>query len=299
MSGQDALRESNLEGLELFSRGKVRDIYALDDALLIVASDRISCFDVVLPTPIPGKGKVLTYLTEFWLDYLADLAPNHLITSDVDAMGTAVAAHRDVLRGRSMLVKRAEVLPVECVVRGYLAGSGWRSYREDGTVCGIRLPEGLRESDKLPEPIFTPTTKATEGHDEPVTMAQMEAMVGADAAHRMRDLSIAVYRKAADCAAEKGVIISDTKFEWGVCEGTMTLIDEVLTPDSSRFWPADAYSPGGPQQSYDKQYVRDWLDSTGWDHEPPAPELPDEVVERTTEKYLEASRRITGRAPRA
>jgi len=299
MPAYDTMGESNLQGLDLLSRGKVRDIYTLGEHLLIVTTDRISCFDVVLPTPIPAKGKVLTKLTEFWLDYLRDVVPNHLITTDVDAMGAQVGPLRDALRGRSMLVRRADVLPVECVVRGYLAGSGWRSYRKDGTVCGIRLPDGLKESDRLPEPIFTPTTKASEGHDEPVTMAQMEEMVGAERAHAMRDLSLAVYARGAEYAAERGVIISDTKFEWGLCDGEMTLVDEVLTPDSSRFWPADTYSPGGPQFSYDKQYVRDWLDSTGWDHEPPAPELPDDVVAKTTEKYLEACRRIAGTEPEA
>jgi len=291
------VRETELPGLKLVSRGKVRDIYALDDRLLIVATDRISCFDVVLPTPIPWKGHVLTHLTLFWLDYLRDLVPNHLVTADVDEMGPDVAPYRGVLRGRSMLVRRAEVQPVECVVRGYLAGSGWRSYRETGQVCGVSLPAGLKESEKLPEPIFTPTTKASSGHDEPLTMPQAEQMVGAERARRMRDLSVALYEKAAAYAAERGVIISDTKFEWGLCDGELTLVDEVLTPDSSRFWPADQYEPGRPQASFDKQYVRDWLDAAGWDHEPPAPELPPDVVQRTSEKYLEACRRLTGSVP--
>jgi len=297
MQTPQPVAQTDLEGLELLSRGKVRDMYALDGNLLIVATDRISCFDVVLQTAIPYKGKVLTHLTEFWLDYLKDLVPNHLITADVDAMGPAVAPHRDVLRGRCMLVRRAQVLPVECVVRGYLSGSGWRSYRRDGTVCGIRLPEGLVESDKLPEPIFTPTTKAEEGHDLPMSMARVEEQLGAEPAGRLRDLSIAVYCRAADYARTRGIIIADTKFEWGMIDGELTLIDEVLTPDSSRFWPADDYEPGRPQQSYDKQYVRDWLDESGWNHEPPSPELPEEVVRRTTEKYLEVCRLLTGRAP--
>jgi phosphoribosylaminoimidazole-succinocarboxamide synthase len=293
MQMPEPLAQTDLDGLQLVSRGKVRDIYALGGDLLIVATDRISCFDVVLRTPIPAKGKVLTHLTEFWLGYLQDLAPNHLITADVDAMGPAVAPHRDVLRGRSMLVRRAQVLPVECVVRGYISGSGWRSYRADGAVCGVRLPEGLRESDRLPEPIFTPTSKAESGHDLPMSMQEVEAAVGADLAAGLRDLSIAAYTKAAAYARARGIIIADTKFEWGLVNCELTLIDEVLTPDSSRFWPAAAYAPGRPQQSYDKQYVRDWLDESGWDHEPPSPELPAEVVRRTTEKYLEACRLLT------
>ena len=297
MQMPEPVAQTDLDGLELVSRGKVRDIYALGPDLLIVATDRISCFDVVLRTPIPAKGKVLTHLTEFWLGYLRDLVPNHLVTADVDAMGPAVAPHRDLLRGRSMLVRRAEVLPVECVVRGYLSGSGWRSYREDGTVCGVRLPEGLRESDRLPEPIFTPTSKAESGHDLPMSMQGVEEAVGAELAARLRDLSIAVYAKAAEHARGRGIIIADTKFEWGLVGGELTLIDEVLTPDSSRFWPAADYAPGRAQQSYDKQYVRDWLDESGWDHEPPSPELPEEVVRRTTEKYLEACRLLTGGDP--
>jgi phosphoribosylaminoimidazole-succinocarboxamide synthase len=299
------LVETHLSGLKLENRGKVRDIYSLDSRLLIVATDRISCFDVVLGTPIPWKGKVLTSLTVFWLDFLKDLVPNHLVTADVDRMGPAVLPHRELLRGRTMLVKRARVLPVECVVRGYLAGSGWRSYKEDGTVCGIKLPPGLRESDRLPAPIFTPTTKAAAGHDEPISMAGVEGSVGAELAGRIRDLSLKVYATAADYAAERGIIIADTKFEWGLvpsgaeglCGDALTLVDEALTPDSSRFWPADAYEPGRPQASYDKQYVRDWLDESGWDHEPPAPPLPEEVVRKTAEKYLEACRRLTGRVP--
>ncbi|MFO8007722.1 MAG: phosphoribosylaminoimidazolesuccinocarboxamide synthase [Candidatus Brocadiia bacterium] len=289
--------QTDLEGLDLFNRGKVRDIYALDSQLLIVTTDRISCFDVVLQTAIPLKGKVLTHLTEFWLTYLNDLVRSHLITTDVERMGEAVEPYQDLLRGRTMLVKRAEVLPVECVVRGYLSGSGWRAYQREGAVCGVELPPGLQESDKLPEPIFTPTTKAESGHDEPITFEQMCAQVGRELAERVRDLSVAVYRKAADYAADKGIIISDTKFEWGFCDGELTLVDEVLTPDSSRFWPAETYEPGGPQDSYDKQYVRDWLDEQGWDHEPPSPGLPAEVVHRTVDKYLEACRSLTGAAP--
>ncbi len=291
------LVETDLTGLELFSRGKVRDIYALDSGLLIVATDRISCFDVVLQTPIPWKGKVLTCLTDFWLDRLRDLVPNHLVTADVAKMGPVVQPYADLLRGRSMLVRRADVLPVECVVRGYLSGSGWRSYRDTGAVCGVELPPGLRESDRLPASIFTPTTKAEAGHDLPLSMEEVKGIVGTDLAERIRDLSIMVYEEAAEYAAAQGIIISDTKFEWGLCDGELTLVDEVLTPDSSRFWPADTYEAGGPQLSYDKQYVRDWLDESGWDHEPPSPDLPEDVVRRTSEKYLEACRRLAGCLP--
>jgi phosphoribosylaminoimidazole-succinocarboxamide synthase len=288
---------TDLSGLELVSRGKVRDIYAVGEDLLIVTTDRISCFDVVLQTAIPWKGKVLTRLTEFWLDHLSDLVPNHLITTDIARMGEAVRPHADLLQGRSMLVKRAQVLPVECVVRGYLAGSGWRSYQADGAVCGIRLAPGLVQADKLPEPIFTPTTKAEAGHDEPISMQEMGEMIGAEIAGRMRELSLRVYGTAADYAAERGIIICDTKFEWGLIDGELTLIDEVLTPDSSRFWPADTYKPGGAQLSYDKQFVRDWLDESGWDHEPPSPALPEDVVRKTSEKYLDACRAIAGIVP--
>jgi phosphoribosylaminoimidazole-succinocarboxamide synthase len=291
------LLQTDLAGLKLFSRAKVRDMYSLDSRLLIVTTDRISCFDVVLGTGIPWKGKVLTRLTEFWLDYLGDVVPNHLIATDVDRMGPEVRPHRALLRGRAMLVKRAKVLPVECVVRGYLAGSGWKSYLEDGAVCGVKLPGGLKESEKLPEPIFTPTTKAASGHDEPISMAQVAEAVGAELAGRLRELSLTVYGRAAAHAAGRGIIISDTKFEWGLCDGALTLVDEVLTPDSSRFWPADGYGPGRAQVSYDKQYVRDWLDQAGWDREPPAPPLPEEVVLKTAEKYLEACRRLTGAIP--
>jgi phosphoribosylaminoimidazole-succinocarboxamide synthase len=293
----EAILETDLEGLQLVSRGKVRDIYALGENLLIVTSDRISAYDSILPTGIPAKGMVLTALTEFWLSLMRAATYNHLITTDVDAMGDAVAPHREVLAKRSMLVRRAEVLPVECVVRGYLAGSGWRSYKKDGTVCGIKLPDGLQQADKLPEPIFTPTTKAEEGHDLPMTMDEVREELGEDLANQVRDKSMEVYTKAADYARERGIIICDTKFEWGLVDGNLTLVDEVLTPDSSRFWPAEDYEPGKSQKSYDKQYVRDWLDESGWDHEPPAPELPDEVVQKTAEKYLKACSSLTGGTP--
>jgi len=292
-----AVFETALEGLHLENRGKVRDIYSLGPSLLIVATDRISAYDSILPTPIPWKGKVLTSLSEFWLRRLADVAPNHLITTDVEQMGPEVRPHRELLRGRSMLVRRAEVIPVECVVRGYLAGSAWRSYCADGTVGGAPLPPGLRESERLPEPLFTPTTKAQSGHDESISMDRVRQLAGAETAERLRELSVKLYLEAADYAAGRGIIISDTKFEWGLCDGELTLVDEVLTPDSSRFWPADRYEPGRPQDSFDKQYVRDWLDRSGWDHSPPAPSLPDEVVRKTAEKYLEACRLLTGAAP--
>ena len=296
MEPAPAVAETNLEGIHLVRRGKVRDIYELDGHLLIVASDRISAFDSVLGSAIPLKGHVLTALTLFWFETLDAARSNHLITADVDAMGDAARPHADLLRGRSMLVKKAEVVPVECVVRGYLAGSGWREYRDSGTVCGIKLPDGLVESSKLPEAIFTPSIKAESGHDENISFERACEMHGADLVSELRDRSLAVYREAADYAAQRGILICDTKFEWGNADGELVLIDEVLTPDSSRFWPADRYAPGGPQPSFDKQYVRDWLEAeSGWDKEPPAPPLPDDVIARTTENYVEAYRKLTGR----
>jgi len=298
MQVPQAVLETNLEGLELFNRGKVRDIYCLGPDLLIVATDRISAYDSVLGSGIPWKGKVLTKLTLFWLDFLKGTAPNHLITADVRGMGAEVAAQRDLLQGRSMLVRKAEVLPIECVVRGYLAGSGWREYTESGNVCGIKLPAGLRQASKLPEPIFTPATKAASGHDENITAERAAEIVGQGPAMELRERSVAIYRKASGYAASRGIIISDTKFEWGLCDGELILVDEVLTPDSSRFWPADTYKAGTSPFSYDKQYVRDWLDESGWDHRPPGPALPEEVVLKTSERYLEACRRLTGELPR-
>ena len=286
--------ETKIEGLALLHRGKVRDIYEVGDDLLIVASDRLSAFDSVLPTPIPMKGKVLTGLTLFWLDFLKGDVRNHLIAADVDAMGDGVRAHADVLRGRSMLVRRAKPLAVECVVRGYLSGSAWASYQESGSVCGIALRKGLVESDKLPQPIFTPTTKAESGHDEPLDFGAAAGLVGEETARTIRDRSLWVYQKASEYAASRGVIIADTKFEWGTVNGELILIDEVLTPDSSRFWPADAYAPGRAQASFDKQYVRDWLNESGWDHEPPAPALPPDVVAGATERYMQAYEKIAG-----
>ena len=289
--------ETNLAGLELFSRGKVRDIYRLGPNLLIVATDRISAYDSVLGSGIPWKGKVLTQLTLFWLGHIESAGSNHLITADPAEMGKEAEPHHDLLRGRSMLVRKAEVIPIECVVRGYLAGSGWREYQKEGSVCGITLPPGLRQAEKLPEPVFTPATKAASGHDENITTERAAQIIGQALALQIRDRSVALYCEASEYAASRGIIISDTKFEWGACDGEPTLIDEVLTPDSSRFWPADTYEPGGSPFSYDKQYVRDWLDESGWDHQPPAPSLPDEVVRKTSERYLEACRRLTGGVP--
>ncbi len=291
-----AITEFNLDTLTLLRRGKVRDIFELGDDLLIVASDRISAFDSILGSGIPLKGNVLTALSLFWFDTLAAASDNHVITADVDAMGEAVAPHADILRGRTMLVKKADVVPVECVVRGYLAGSGWKEYQSDGTVCGIQLPDGLVESSKLPESIFTPAVKAESGHDENVSFEVACDMHGSELVSQLRDRSIAIYTEAANYAAQRGIIICDTKFEWGIVDGSLVLIDEVLTPDSSRFWPSDQYEPGKPQPSFDKQYVRDWLESeSGWDKEPPAPPLADHVVQVTTDKYLDAYRKLTGR----
>jgi phosphoribosylaminoimidazole-succinocarboxamide synthase len=276
------------------ARGKVRDIYDAGDArLLLVATDRISAFDVVLPDPIPDKGRVLTAFSAFWFDRTRDLVPNHVITAERWRFPAPFEADID-LSGRSMLVRAATVIPMECVVRGYLSGSGWKQYTESGAVCGIALPDGLVESDRLPDPIFTPTTKAATGHDLPLTPDEAIALVGRDPYERLRDLSIEIYGRIAAVAEARGVIVADTKFEFGSIDGELTLIDEVGTPDSSRFWPADVYAPGAPQPSFDKQFVRDWLDASGWDHEPPPPNLPAEVIERTSEKYREAYERVTG-----
>ena len=276
------------------ARGKVRDIYDLGKALLIVATDRLSAFDVVLPDPVPYKGEVLTKISLFWFERLSDIVPNHLLTADEFDLPESLAAHADSLRGRFMIVKKAEVFPVECIVRGYLAGSGWKEYREKGTVCGQSLPEGLVESSRLHQPIFTPSTKAAIGdHDENITFERMVEIVGAGHAERLRDASLALYSAARDHAASRGIIIADTKFEFGLVDGEVTLIDEVLTPDSSRFWPADEYAPGGPQPSFDKQFVRDWLEASGWDKNPPAPELPEDILAVTAEKYIEAYELIT------
>jgi len=295
MGTMPVLLETDLPGFKPLARGKVRDIYDLGDRLLIVATDRISAFDYVLPTGIPDKGRVLTQLSIFWFDFLRDVVPVHFLTANVDEYPEPLPQYREQLEGRSMLVRRARMLPVECVVRGYLAGSGWKDYLRTGAVCGIPLPPGLRESDKLPEPIFTPATKAQTGHDENISMEDVVALVGAELAERLRDLSLRIYRKAADYAESRGIIIADTKFEFGLINGELVLADEVLTPDSSRFWPRESYRPGGPQPSYDKQYVRDYLEAIGWNKQPPAPALPPEVAEKTAEKYREAYRKLTGK----
>jgi phosphoribosylaminoimidazole-succinocarboxamide synthase len=282
--------------LDLHASGKVRDVYNLDgNHLLFVATDRISAFDYVLATGIPHKGRVLTQMSLFWFDFLKDIVPNHFVTADVDQYPAAIRAHADELRGRSMMVMRAEMFPVECVARGYLSGSGWKEYKATGKVCGIELPTGLNESDRLPEPIFTPATKATTGHDINISFEEMCTLVDPELSRQLRDLTLRIYKKAADYARERGIIIADTKFEFGQTAKGITLADEVLTPDSSRFWPADTYQPGKAQDSYDKQYVRDYLEEIRWNKQPPAPALPHDVALRTSEKYLGAYRQLTGR----
>jgi phosphoribosylaminoimidazole-succinocarboxamide synthase len=281
--------------LNLLRQGKVRDMYDLGDALLMVATDRISAFDVVMPNPILGKGRILTQMSMFWFEVMEGLIPNHLITADVDRFPQACHPYADKIRNRSLLVRKAEPLSVECIIRGYISGSGWKSYLESGRICEMRLPKGLIESDRLPEPIFTPSTKADIGaHDENISFEQVEDILGKALAARLRDVSLAIYKKAVEFAEPRGIIIADTKFEFGLIDDELVLIDEILTPDSSRFWPKDTYRPGGPQKSFDKQYVRDYLLSLGWDKRPPAPELPPEVVENTRRKYDEALHRLTG-----
>ncbi len=288
--------KTDIKGVKLLHRGKVRDLYELDDAILMVATDRLSAFDVVFKEPIPEKGKVLTQLSLFWFNRLKDLVPNHLIESNVDGFPEILKPYKEELKGRSVLVKKAKPLAIECIVRGYISGSGWKDYKKTGTVCGIRLPEGLKESDKLPEPIFTPSTKAEVGeHDENITFDKACEIVGKDVANKVKELSIKIYKEASEYALSKGIIIADTKFEFGFIGDNLCLIDEVLTPDSSRFWPLDSYAPGGPQPSFDKQFVRDYLESIGWDKRPPAPELPQDIIEKTKARYLEAYKRITGK----
>ncbi len=287
--------DTNFADAERYARGKVRDVYRADGKLLIVATDRISAFDYILATGIPDKGRVLTQLSIFWFDFLRDLTPTHFLSARVEDYPAAFHRYRDRLEGRSMLVKKAEMVPIECVARGYVSGSGWKEYKQSGSVCGIKLPAGLRESDKLPEPIFTPSTKAETGHDENIPFERTASLVGAELAARLRDLTLAIYKRAAQYAETKGIIIADTKFEFGFVEGQLVLGDEVLTPDSSRFWPAETYKPGGPQFSYDKQYVRDYLESIHWNKQPPAPALPPEVAARTSEKYRQAYGVLTGR----
>jgi len=291
-----ALTTTNLGPTPLIGRGKVRDLYAIGDSLLLVATDRISAFDHVLGTGIPGKGKILTQISLFWFDLLSDLVPNHLITADLDEFPASLKPYSDQLRGRSMLVKRAQMFPVECVARGYLTGSGWKEYKASGSVCGIPLPVGLLDGSRLPEPIFTPSTKSQDGtHDENIPFAAVEKQVGADVAHELRRLTLAIYRNAADHAESRGLILADTKFEFGATESGIVLADEVLTPDSSRFWEGSTWKPGGAQPSFDKQFVRDYLESIRWNKQAPAPSLPEDVVERTLAKYLEAFHRLTGK----
>ena len=305
--------ETQLDGLTLQRRGKVRDVYDLGSHLLIVATDRISAFDYILGSGIPDKGKVLTQLSAFWFDHVGDLVPHHVVAVDVDQFPAACRPHRDVLRGRSMLVRKTDPLPVECVARGYISGSGWKDYKATGAVCGITLPAGLRESDRLPEALFTPATKAESGHDENISETQAGEIVGHDLVKRLRELTLAIYARGVDHAATCGIVIADTKFEFGLAPASpsrqsadgatadglagseLILIDEVLTPDSSRFWPQDQYEPGKGQASFDKQFVRDYLEEIGWNKQPPVPTLPSEVVTRTRDKYLEAYRRLTGR----
>jgi phosphoribosylaminoimidazole-succinocarboxamide synthase len=287
---------TEFKSLTLKGRGKVRDIYDLGDRLLIVATDRISAFDVVMPNPVPDKGRILTQLSNFWFDLTKDLVPNHVLSTEVRDYPKACQSYEEILRGRSMLVVKTEVLPVECVVRGYLSGSGWEEYQKTGEVCGIKLPKGLRESSKLEEPIFTPATKAEIGlHDENVAFEKVEKTVGKDLARKVRSISLAIYKKARDFAEARGILIADTKMEFGVKAEKLILIDELLTPDSSRFWPENEYQPGGPQKSFDKQFLRDYLLSIRWDKSPPAPALPEEIIKKTREKYLEAYERLVGK----
>lgn len=294
MCQDEVLLETKLP-LPLLGRGKVRDIYDLGDVLLFIASDRISAFDCILGSGIPCKGRILTQMSLFWFDFLQEVAPSHLLTADITQYPKRLARHRKMLEGRSMLVKKAQMIQVECVARGYLAGSGWKEYREKGSVCGIPLPTGLRDGDALPEPIFTPATKAQSGHDMNVSFQYVAKKLGVDLAGQLRDLTLELYSRAAKYALQRGIIVADTKFEFGFVNGRLVLADEVLTPDSSRYWPADTYRPGGPQYSFDKQYVRDYLETLNWDKRPPAPSLPPEVVSKTSEKYLEAFTRLTGR----
>ncbi|MCU1221229.1 MAG: phosphoribosylaminoimidazole-succinocarboxamide synthase [Candidatus Angelobacter sp.] len=289
------LLQTDFPELTLHARGKVRDLYSLNGQLLFVATDRISAFDYVLATGIPEKGRVLTQLSLFWFDFLKDVVKNHLVTAKVDEYPAPLRKYADDLRGRSMLVTKAQMIDIECVARGYLSGSGWKEYQQTGAVCGITLPSGLKESDKLPEPIFTPATKALSGHDENISIEEMAKRTGKELAEKLRDLTLKIYKTAADYAAGRGIIIADTKFEFGQTSQGLILADEVLTPDSSRFWPADKYQPGKAQESFDKQFVRDYLEAIKWNKQPPAPSLPDDVARKTSEKYIEAYRILAGR----
>jgi len=292
---KDELHKTNFTDIELFKRGKVRDVYNLGDKLLVISTDRISCFDVILPTCIPQKGEVLTQLSLFWFNLTKDIVANHFLSAEVSEYPEELHKYGNILKGRSMLVKKAKAIPVECVVRGYLSGSGWKEYQQNRSICGIKLPAGLRESDKLPEPIFTPSTKEDVGHDINVSEEYVEGQLGKGMTNKLKEISIAIYNKASQYAESKGIIIADTKFEFGIYEEKIILIDEVLTPDSSRFWPKDQYKPGGGQPSFDKQFVRDYLETLTWDKTPPGPELPDEIVQKTRQKYLQAFMMITGK----
>jgi len=290
-----ALMKTDLPGVKLHGRGKVRDIYDLGEHFLIIATDRLSAFDVVLPTPIPNKGKVLTQMSAFWFDFFKEFVPNHVVSTKVDQYPKDLHRFRDQLEGRSMLVKKARVFPIECVARGFLTGSGLKDYNRTGEVCGIRLPAGLRDSDRLPQPIFSPATKAETGHDENISEEQAAKIVGVENIRRLKELTLSIYNRAVEFASKRGIIICDTKFEFGTIDGVIAIVDEMLTPDSSRFWPADRYSPGKPQPSFDKQFVRDYLERIGWNKQPPAPELPEDIVRATSAKYVEALRILTGR----
>jgi len=294
MNNNEVLKLTRLTDIEFFKRGKVRDIYNLEDKILIVSTDRISCFDVVLPTAIPDKGNILTKLSVFWFDFMKDIIPNHLISANVDDFPEELLQYKDILEDRSMLVKKAKPIPVECVVRGYLSGSGWKEYCQSKSICGVNLPDGLKESDKLPEVIFTPSTKEDTGHDINVTAEFIEEEFGKDLTSKLKDISISIYKKAVEYAESKGIIIADTKFEFGLIENDIILIDEILTPDSSRFWPKDDYQPGKSQASFDKQFVRDYLEGLDWDKTPPAPELPKDIVDKTSEKYHQALSMLAG-----
>ncbi len=292
---ENILLQTDFKDLKLFRRGKVRDVYDLDDKLLVVSTDRISCFDVILPNGIPYKGKVLTRLSCFWFDFLKDILPNHFITANVEEYPLELKKYKIELAGRSMLVKKSKALPVEAIVRGYLSGSGWKEYQKNQSICGIKLAPGFKESAKLSQPIFTPSTKEEQGHDINVSPDYVEKQLGREITEQIRNFSLAIYQKAADYGRQKGIILADTKFEFGIYENKVILIDEVLTPDSSRFWPLDQYLPGRPQSSFDKQFVRDYLESLNWNKIPPAPSLPDEIIRKTSQKYLEAFKKLTGK----
>jgi len=290
---QKIVLETNFEGVKFLRKGKVRDIYEVNDYLLIVATDRVSAFDVVLPTGIPGKGMVLTQISLFWFNQVKDIIENHVVSANIEEFPESLIKYKDILEGRSMLVRKATPLPVECIVRGYITGSGWKDYQKTGMVCGIKLPSGLKESQKLPEPIFTPSTKAGQGHDINISFEETIKILGKETAEKIRELSISIYKKASEIAEKKGIIIADTKMEFGFYNGKIILIDELLTPDSSRFWSMKDYSPGKSQDSYDKQIVRDYLLSIKWDKKPPAPELPEEIVKKTSERYEEIFKILT------